>query len=101
LAELSAVKALTFDVFGTVSDWRSTIIREGKAFANQRGIEIDWAAFADAWRGGYEPAMKRVNNGELPWTHIDVLHRMILEDILPEFGVEGLSEEDKNHLNQV
>ena len=101
MAELSAVKALTFDVFGTVSDWRSTIIRQGQAFANQRAIEIDWVAFAAAWRGGYEPAMQRVNNGELPWTHIDVLHRMILEDILPEFGIEGLSEEDKSYLNQV
>ncbi len=74
---------------------------KGEAFGRQKGIEIDWAAFADAWRGGYEPAMKRVNDGDLPWTPIDGLHRIILEDLLKKFGIDGLSEADKTQLNGV
>ena len=61
------IKALTFDVFGTVVDWRSTIIREGKALGEQLGLQVDWAQFADAWRAGYEPSMQRVRSGDLPW----------------------------------
>lgn len=93
----STIRALTFDVFGTVVDWRGTIIEEGKAWE----IGLDWAAFADAWRAGYQPAMQRVRSGELGWTRIDDLHRMILDDLLPEFGLTGLSEEKLAHLNRV
>ena len=98
---MSDVKALTFDVFGTVVDWRGSIIREGALLGARLGIDIDWAAFADAWRGGYEPAMARVRSGELPWTKIDDLHRTILDDLLLEFGISGLDEEDTDHLNRV
>jgi 2-haloacid dehalogenase len=80
---LDMVKAMTFDVFGTVVDWRSSIIREGEALTKRKGIEVDWPRFADAWRGGYGPAMRRVRSGELPWTRIDDLHRMILDGLLP------------------
>jgi 2-haloacid dehalogenase len=101
LMDTSAVKALTFDVFGTVVDWRGTIIREGAAFGAARSLTVDWAQFADAWRGGYQPSMERVRRGELPWTKIDTLHRMILDELLVKFGITGLSEADKDHLNRV
>ena len=98
---LSSVRALTFDVFGTVVDWRGTIIREGEQLGNSKGIDVDWAEFADRWRAGYAPAMARVRNGELPWTRIDVLHRMILDGLLDDFGITGLSEHEKDDWNRV
>lgn len=98
---VSEVKALTFDVFGTVTDWRSTIVREGGELGRAKGIEVDWAAFADAWRDGYGPAMNRVRSGELGWKTIDELHRMILDDLLARFAVEGLSEPEIDRLNRV
>ena len=73
------IEALTFDVFGTVVDWRKCIAREGRRIGEEKGVDSDWEKFADDWRGGYEPAMNRVRNGELPWAPIDSLHRMILE----------------------
>jgi 2-haloacid dehalogenase len=97
---LSEVKAIVFDVFGTVVDWRGSIIREVEAFARERGAKVDAAAFADGWRAGYQPAMQRVRCGELPWTRIDDLHRMILEDLLEKHRLAGLSEAEKDHLNK-
>ena len=93
------VKALVFDVFGTVVDWRSSIIRQGKEFGKANGVEADWEAFADAWRGKYGPSMNRVRNGELPWTNLDALHRMALEEVLSEFKITGLSEDVKAEFN--
>lgn len=93
------VKALVFDVFGTVVDWRGSLVREGRLLGRRKKLKIDWEAFADAWRAGYRPAMARVRSGELPWTRIDDLHRMILDDLLAKFGVRGLSEEEIVHLN--
>lgn len=95
------IRALAFDVFGTVVDWRGSIIRDGEAFGRSRGLDVDWAALADAWRAGYRPAMARVRSGELGWTKIDALHRMILDSLLPGFGLAELSEADKDHLNRV
>ena len=95
------VSALIFDVFGTVVDWRGSVIREGEEFGRKRNLEVDWAAFADEWRGRYAPSMDRVRRGELPWANLDALHRASLEELLEEFGVEGLSEEDIDHLNKV
>jgi 2-haloacid dehalogenase len=94
-------KALVFDVFGTVVDWRGSIIREVREFSKTRKIDIDPAAFADAWRGGYRPAMDKVRKGILPWMNIDQLHRLILDDLLVQFRVRGLREADKDHLNRV
>ncbi len=94
-----AIKALTFDVFGTVVDWRSSVIAEAEALGVRRGITADWAAFADAWRAGYQPSMARVRRGELPWTKLDALHRMTLDRILTEFGVIGLEEHEIAELN--
>jgi len=97
----SAVKALTFDVFGTVVDWRSSIIREGQALGRAKGItNVDWAAFADAWRGLYQPMMDRVRSGASPWTKLDDLHRMGLDQLLREFKIEGLSEAEIDQFNR-
>jgi 2-haloacid dehalogenase len=96
-----SVRALTFDVFGTVVDWRSSIIREGQLLTKTKGLQVDWAKFADAWRAGYGPAMNRVRKGELPWTNIDGLHRLILNDLLKGFAIQGLSQAEIDHLNRV
>ena len=98
---ISQVKALTFDVFGTVVDWRGSLIRQLEELGREKGYKVDWAAFADRWRGGYGPSMDRVRKGELPWTRIDDLHRMILDELLVEFGVCGLTEDEKRDLNRV
>lgn len=98
---METIKALTFDVFGTVVDWRASIIREGELLATKKNIVVDWAAFADAWRAGYRPAMDRVRRGDLPWTNIDGLHRRILDELLPKFAITGLTETEIEHLNRV
>jgi 2-haloacid dehalogenase len=97
----SQVKALTFDVFGTVVDWRGSIIRQGEQFGAERGLKVDWAAFADTWRGAYRPSMDRVRRGELPWTNLDALHRMVLDELLVKVGISGLSAADIDDLNHV
>ncbi len=94
------VKALVFDTFGTVVDWRSSIIAEGEALGRAKGLSVDWTDFADAWRGGYEPGMDRVRRGERPWANIDVLHRERLDELLEQFAVVGLTEAEKAHLNR-
>jgi 2-haloacid dehalogenase len=93
-------KALAFDVFGTVVDWHGGVAREAAALAAQHGIEGDWPAFANDWRAGYMPAMDKVRRGELPWSHIDTLHRMILEQIIERHGLGLLNEAERDHLNR-
>ena len=90
------VRALAFDVFGTVVDWRDSVMRE----VAERGMAVDAGEFADAWRAGYGPAMARVAAGELPWTNIDGLHRMILDELLERFAVTGMGEAEKEDLNR-
>jgi 2-haloacid dehalogenase len=94
------VKALTFDVFGTVVNWRDSIAREAKAALAPKGYALDWHDFADRWRAGYQPAMAKVRNGERPWVRLDDLHRENLVALLPEFGVEGLGERELDDLNR-
>jgi 2-haloacid dehalogenase len=94
------VKALTFDVFGTVVDWRSSLVREGEALGRAKGLAVDWARFADAWRGLYQPAMDEVRSGRRPWTKLDDLHRESLDKLLVEFKIAGLSEAEIDHLNR-
>jgi 2-haloacid dehalogenase len=97
---LESVKALTFDVFGTVVDWRGSLIREGEALAKRKGIQhVDWAAFAGAWRGLYQPSLSRVRKGEQPWTKLDDLHRASLDQLLVQFNITGLTEAEIDHLN--
>jgi 2-haloacid dehalogenase len=94
------VKALTFDVFGTVVDWRSSLIREGEAVGKAKGLSVDWAKFADSWRGLYQPAMDEVRSGRRPWTKLDDLHRESLERLLAQFGITRLSVAEIDHLNR-
>jgi len=91
------VEVLAFDIFGTVVDWYGSIARE----VRQAYPQVDADAFARAWRAGYKPAMARVMSGEQGWTLIDDLHRGILDDILPRFGLDHLSEAERAHLNRV
>jgi 2-haloacid dehalogenase len=93
-------RALAFDVFGTVVDWRTSIVRELEEFGRSHGVEADWESFADGWRAGYAPAMERVRRGELPWTRIDDLHRGVLDDLLSGAGIGAVSEADVEHLNR-
>jgi 2-haloacid dehalogenase len=92
------VRALIFDVFGTVVDWRGGVIRDGAALAARTGLEIDWPAFADDWRDRYLPSMDRVRTGELPWTNLDGLHRSSLDELLREHGADTLGEDDRAFL---
>jgi 2-haloacid dehalogenase len=98
---ISQVKILAFDVFGTVVDWRSSVISEGEHLGKIKSIDIDWAAFADAWRAIYRPYMDKVQNGELPWTKLDDLHRRMLAETLKKFGIQNLSDDEKENLNRV
>ena len=99
-SDLHDVRALAFDIFGTVVDWRGSLIQEGRQLQARLGLAADWPALADAWRAGYQPAMDRVRRGELPWTPIDSLHRQILDSLLPRFGLAALDEAEREHLNR-
>src|SRR5579871_4410870 len=96
----SDVKALFFDVFGTLVDWRTSIAREAKAVLEPLGHDADWLGFADAWRDEYQPAMEEVRAGRIPFSKLDVLHRRNLERILPRYGLTGLSEAVAANLNR-
>ncbi|MFS0899701.1 haloacid dehalogenase type II [Mycolicibacterium litorale] len=99
-AQTTVIRALAFDVFGTAVDWRSSVIAELERFGRDHGVSADWPAFADDWRAGYPAAMDRVRRGELPWTKLDGLHRMILDDLLAAQDI-SVSDEDAEHLNRV
>jgi 2-haloacid dehalogenase len=94
------IKALTFDVFGTVVDWRSSIAREARLSLEPLGFSLDWFAFADRWRAGYVPAMATVRKGERDFVVLDVLHREILDRLLEEDGITGLGEAGTDYLNR-
>jgi 2-haloacid dehalogenase len=92
------IKAILFDTFGSVVDWRGSLIRELSAWGGGRGISADWAALVDAWRGAYAPSMQRVRSGELPWTNLDALQRGSIARLAPLHGISGLSEADLDDL---
>ena len=94
------IKLLAFDVFGTVVDWRSSVIAEGEGLGKTKGLNIDWTVFADAWRSIYRPYMDKVQNGELPWTKLDDLHRVMLAETLQRFAIHDLSDDEKENLNR-
>jgi 2-haloacid dehalogenase len=100
VTEVRGIEALVFDVFGTVVDWRGSVIREGEKLGKEKGFHLDWAAFADEWRGRYKPSMDRVRSGEISWRNLDALHRTSLEELIEEFTITGLTEEEKDHLNK-
>ena len=94
------VQAILFDVFGTVVDWRGSLIGELSAWGAQRGVEADWTGLVDTWRGAYAPSMDRVRRGELSWTKLDDLHMATLREIGPQFGLVGLSDADMDWVNR-
>ncbi len=93
-----SVKALFFDVFGTLVDYRTGVAREAERLLTPRGYALDWLAFADVWRDEYQPAMEEIRSGKLGFCKLDVLHRRNLERILPRFGVAGVDEATMHEL---
>jgi 2-haloacid dehalogenase len=93
IAPQTEVKALFFDVFGTLVDWRRSVAGEAERILGALGYELDWPAFADAWRGEYQPGMEEVRSGRLPFSKLDALHRRNLERLQPHFGLQNLSDE--------
>ena len=96
---MNGIKALFFDVFGTLVDWRTSIAREAEAIGAQHGVTIDGLAFADAWRAQYQPSMDAIRSGRQPFSPLDVLHRRNLDAILPSFGLDLLDEATRARLN--
>ena len=96
---MNDIRAILFDTFGTLVDWRSSLIDELTAFGAARGVAGDWPALVDAWRAAYKPSMDRVRRGELPWTKLDALHRSSLDTLVAQFGITGLTEADLSHIN--
>ena len=95
----NSIRALLFDVFGTVVDWRSSIVRELQDFGAHHGVERDWAAFADAWRAMYQPSMEAVRTGGRAWTNLDTLHRESLDELLQTFELADFGEPERDQLN--
>jgi 2-haloacid dehalogenase len=93
------IKAIFFDVFGTLVDYRSSVAREAEAILKPLGYSLDWLKFADAWRGEYQGAMEEVRSGRIPFCKLDVLHRRNLDLILPRFGANDVAEDVRNNLN--
>ena len=96
---MTSAKALFFDVFGTLVDFRTSVAREAETILKPLGFALDWLAFADAWRNEYQPAMEEIRAGRAAFCKLDVLHRRNLDRILPRFGVSGLSEDAARNLN--
>ena len=90
--QAAGVKALLFDVFGTLVDWRTSIAREAERILAPLGHRLNWLAFADAWRAEYQPGMEEVRSGRIPFAKLDVLHRRNLERFIPRIGLTGLSD---------
>jgi 2-haloacid dehalogenase len=95
------LKALVFDTFGTVVDWRTSVIEDFRAFGKHKVMNVDWEAFVDEWKTSYRPGMDAVRSGQWPWTRVDQIYRKKLDEILPKYGVIGLTEHEKVYLNRV
>ncbi len=100
-AKVKSVKAVLFDVFGTVVDWRSSCIAELTAFGKGKGLAADWVRMTDEWRGLYQPSMEAVRSGKRAWTILDVLHRESLEALLLQHQLTGLSDGELDHLTKI
>ncbi len=95
-----SIKALTFDVFGTLVDWYTSIALEGQQLEARTQAATDWYQFALDWRAGYAPALQQVNRGEVPWQSMDAIHRRLLDDLLPRHGLRGLTESEIRNFNR-
>jgi 2-haloacid dehalogenase len=100
-APIPSPRALFFDVFGTLVDWRTSVAREAEKILDPLGYSLDWAAFADAWRGEYQPGMEEVRSGRQSFAKLDVLHRRNLERLLPRFGLQNLSDEVLDDMTRI
>ena len=100
-APIRGVRALFFDVFGTLVDWRTSVAREAENILGMLGHQLDWIAFADAWRAEYQPGMEEVRSGREPFAKLDVLHRQGLVRLLPRFGLQNLSDDVLDDLTLV
>lgn len=98
-APVAGVKALIFDVFGTLVDWRTSVARESRVVLEPLGHKLDWLAFADAWRAEYQPGMEEVRSGRIPFSRLDIIHRRMLDRIRPRFGLENVDEAVLRQLN--
>ncbi|MGH4029949.1 haloacid dehalogenase type II [Actinomycetota bacterium Odt1-20B] len=96
--DVSDVDAAVFDVFGTLTDWRSSVAEELAGVGGRAGLEADWAEVTDDWRRAYRPTLRKVFTGELSWRSLDELHRIMLDEILPAHGLDALGEADREHL---
>jgi 2-haloacid dehalogenase len=94
----NAVRAIVFDTFGTIVDWRGSLINSLRVFGVERGLEAPWEKLADRWRAAYQPNLDRVRRGELEWTILDELHLAALVELLPDLGIESLPESDLKFL---
>lgn len=92
--------AIVFDTFGTVVDWRSSLIADLTAFGQSRRVTADWTGLVDGWRAAYQPSMQRVRSGEVAWAPLDDLHRESLDQLVAQFGITGLSKDDLDHINR-
>ncbi len=95
----AGVKALVFDVFGTLVDWRTGVARESRVLLEPLGHKLDWIAFADAWRAEYQPGMEEIRSGRIPFSRLDVIHRRMLDRIRPRFGLDNVDESVLGELN--
>jgi 2-haloacid dehalogenase len=95
------IRALLFDTFGTVVNWRDSVIDDFRSFGRRVGIDVDWEAFVDEWKAAYRPGMDAVRTGKWPWTRVDRIYRLKLDDIIPKYGLNRLGEEERTHLNHV
>lgn len=97
---MGEIRAILFDVFGTVVDWRASLIDDLTTWSAGRGLAADWVGLVDRWRAAYQPSLERVRSGAVPWANLDTLHRATLERLVAEFGITGLSEADLDHINR-
>jgi 2-haloacid dehalogenase len=95
------IEAIVFDVFGSVVDWRSSVIEGLSAFGQRRGVVADWPSFADAWRARYQPSMQRVRSGAAPWTRLDDLHRASLAELVQKFAIHAVTDADLDQLSRL
>jgi 2-haloacid dehalogenase len=101
MSDLSAVKALVFDVFGTVVDWRTSLINDFTAWSERRGIKADWTALVDGWRAVYSASMDEVRkNPARGYVILDTLHRQSLEKLVAQLGIAGLTDADLDYLTR-
>lgn len=94
------VAALTCDTYGTVVDWRGSVLAELQTLGAAKGLSMDWERFLDEWKGCYRAGMDKVNSGEWPWTTVDVIYRRRLDELLEAHGIRGLTEAETEHLTR-